>query len=130
MPSRRSSMCTLSCAHRTATITASISCACTTSRPRTTGTNKRPAPQEILRPPRGRSSRVAYGQHTECVQFARLVADRDIFAGRKGVCAEPVAGLVVIFGRIVVIENPLRMLRTAGLVQQMSNLFLAAPEPA
>jgi hypothetical protein len=55
------------------------------------------------------------------VQLARIVADRDIFAGRKGMCAEPIARLVVIFGRIVVIENPLRMLRTARLVQQMSN---------
>src|SRR5262249_42889771 len=41
MPSRQSSTCIPSCARRTATITASIFCACTISRPHTTGTDKK-----------------------------------------------------------------------------------------
>lgn len=64
------------------------------------------------------------------MHLAGVVADRDIFARHERMGTEPIAGFVVIFGGIVIIENPLRMFRPARFVQQMPGLFLATPEPA
>ena len=64
------------------------------------------------------------------MHLAGVVADRDIFARHERMGAKPIAGFVVIFGGIVIIENPLRMFRPARFVQQMPGLFLATPEPA
>src|SRR5262249_56107466 len=67
--------------------------------------------------------------HAEGVHLAIFTADRDIFAVAKDVIGEAIAGLVVVLRRLVIIENPARVLGTARLVDQLTELVvLALPE--
>src|SRR5438552_13091267 len=68
--------------------------------------------------------------HPEGVHLAVLVADRDIFAGAKDVVAEPIAGLIVLVGRLVIIEQPAAMAGAARPMHQPTDpVVLALPEP-
>jgi hypothetical protein len=64
------------------------------------------------------------------MHFAVLSADRDVFAWAKGMCAEPVARLVVLLGGRIIVEDPAGMLRAARLVDEAADfVVLAGPEP-
>src|SRR5215468_7978320 len=70
------------------------------------------------------------GDHLEGMHVAVLVADRDVFAGPEGVSAEPVARLVVVLGRVIVIEHPPRVLAARGMNQATDLVGFATPKPA
>ncbi len=64
--------------------------------------------------------------HLEGMHFAILVADRHILADVEGVAAEPVTGLVVLVGGIVVVEDLPRNLGAAGFVDQLADFLPAS----
>ena len=65
------------------------------------------------------------------MQLALIAADRNVFAGRKGMHAEPVSRLVIVGAAVVVVEHPARVLGAARLVDETADLLvLAVPEPA
>ena len=65
------------------------------------------------------------------MQLALVAADRDVFAGREGMPAEPISRFVVVGAAVIVVEHPARMLGAAGPVHQPSDLLvLALPESA
>src|SRR5215510_16218300 len=74
-------------------------------------------------------SRSFDANHFERVQLAVLLTDRDIFSGRKGMAAKPIARFIVVRSGRIVIEHPAGMLRAARLVNQEADLIvLATPE--
>src|ERR1043165_5769749 len=64
------------------------------------------------------------------VQRAVVIADRHILAGPESMARESVAGFVVVLCGLVIIEDPARMLATAGLVHEFAYFLLVAPEAA
>jgi hypothetical protein len=58
------------------------------------------------------------------VHLAIFTADRDIFPVAKDVIREAIAGLVVVLRCLVIIENPARVLGTARLVDQLTELVV------
>ena len=69
--------------------------------------------------------------HSEGVQFAALIGDRNIFARCKFMRAEAIARLVVIVPIGIVVEHPAGMLSPARLMDQVSYLVrLALPKSA
>ena len=65
------------------------------------------------------------------MQLAFMIADRDVFTVRKLVCAEPVAGLLVVVVAGAIIEHPACMLAASRLVNKRADgLVLVIPKPA
>jgi hypothetical protein len=70
------------------------------------------------------------GDNKKRVRVAVLSADRDVFARQKRVCAEFVAGLIVVILVGIVVENPACVLGAAKLVDDTADLvLLAGPKP-